>query len=145
MINWNRMMDARNCPALSSCWFCKRSHAWTTTGYDVLKVCNASVRLVHQIITIQKLLVRLISDILHTFKTSYPVVVHAWERLQNQHDDKAGQFLASIMRFQFIIALVIAVHILHSIVYLFFNLPMCTPWHDSVCAATNLFVMKKTT
>jgi hypothetical protein len=45
-------------------------------------------------------------------------VVHALERLQNQGDDKTGQFLASIMRFQFIIALVIAEHILHSTVYL---------------------------
>jgi hypothetical protein len=43
-------------------------------------------------------------------------VVHTLERLQNQGDDKAGQFLASIMRFQFIIALVIAKHILHSTV-----------------------------
>ena len=43
---------------------------------------------------------------------------HALERLQIQGDDKAGQFLASIMRFQFIIALVIAEHILHSTVYL---------------------------
>ena len=31
---------------------------------------------------------------------------------------KTGQFLASIMRFQFIIALVVAEHILHSTVYL---------------------------
>jgi hypothetical protein len=46
-------------------------------------------------------------------------VVHALEHLQTQGDDKAGQFLASIMRFQFIIALVIAEHILHSTVYLF--------------------------
>ena len=46
----------------------------------------------------------------------YPVVVHTLERLQNQGDDKAGRFLASIMRFQFIIALVIAEHILHNIV-----------------------------
>ena len=45
-------------------------------------------------------------------------MVHALERLQNQGDDKAWQFLASIMRFQFIIALVIAEHILHSTVYL---------------------------
>jgi hypothetical protein len=45
-------------------------------------------------------------------------VVHALERLQNQGDDKTGQFLASIMRFQFIIALVIAEHILHSTGYL---------------------------
>ena len=45
-------------------------------------------------------------------------MVHALERLQNQGDDKTGQFLASIMRFQFFIALVIAEHILHSTVYL---------------------------
>jgi hypothetical protein len=45
-------------------------------------------------------------------------VVHALERLQNQGDDKAGQFLASIMRFLFNIAAVIAEHILHSTVYL---------------------------
>jgi hypothetical protein len=32
-------------------------------------------------------------DALYTFKTSYPVVVHALERLQNQGDDKSGQFL----------------------------------------------------
>jgi hypothetical protein len=49
-----------------------------------------------------------------SLRRQYPVVVHALERLQNQGDDKAGQFLASIMRFQFIIALVIAEHILHS-------------------------------
>jgi len=41
-------------------------------------------------------------------RRQYPVVVHALECLQNQGDDKAGQFLASIMRFQFIIALVVA-------------------------------------
>jgi hypothetical protein len=45
-------------------------------------------------------------------------VGHALERLQNQGDDKARQFLASIMRLQLIIALVIAEHILHSTVYL---------------------------
>ena len=43
---------------------------------------------------------------------------HALERLQNQGDDKARQFLASIMRLQLIIALVVAEHILHSTVYL---------------------------
>jgi hypothetical protein len=37
---------------------------------------------------------------LYTFKTSYRVVVHALKCTQNQGDDKAGQFLASIMRFQ---------------------------------------------
>jgi hypothetical protein len=45
-------------------------------------------------------------------------VGHALERLQNQGDDKARQFLASIMRLQLIIALVVAEHILHSTVYL---------------------------
>jgi hypothetical protein len=43
---------------------------------------------------------------------------HMRDVLQNQGDDKTGQFLASIMRFQFIIALVIAEHILHITVYL---------------------------
>jgi hypothetical protein len=42
-------------------------------------------------------------------------VVHALKRLQNQGDEKAGQILAFSMRFQFIIALVIAEHILHNI------------------------------
>jgi hypothetical protein len=49
MINWKRMMDARNWWALSSHWLCKRSNPWTTTGYDVLKVYNASVRLIYRI------------------------------------------------------------------------------------------------
>ena len=40
------------------------------------------------------------ADALYTFKTSYRVVVHALKCLQNQGDDKFGQFLASIMRFQ---------------------------------------------
>jgi hypothetical protein len=43
---------------------------------------------------------------------------HALKCLQNPGDDKVGQFLASIMRFQFIIALVVAKYILHSTVYL---------------------------
>ena len=37
---------------------------------------------------------------LYTFQTSYRVVIHELKCLQNQSDDKAGQFLASIMRFQ---------------------------------------------
>ena len=45
-------------------------------------------------------------------------MVYTLERLRNQDDDKGWQFLAFIMRFQFIIALVIAEHILHSTVYL---------------------------
>jgi len=46
--------------------------------------------------------------IVYLLRRQYPVVVHALERLQNQGDGKAGQFIASIMRFQFIIALVVA-------------------------------------
>ena len=45
-------------------------------------------------------------------------MVHGLERLQIQCDDITRQFLASIMRFQFIIALVVAEHILHSTAYL---------------------------
>ena len=59
--------------------------------------------------------------IAYLLRCQYPVVVHALERLQNQGNDKVGQFLASIMRFQFFIALVIAENILHSTVYV--NIP----------------------
>ena len=54
------------------------------------------------------------ADALYTFKTSFPVVVHALERLQGLGDDKAGQYLASITRFVFAIALVVSEHILLS-------------------------------
>jgi hypothetical protein len=37
------------------------------------------------------------ADALCIFKTAFPVVVHALERLQNLGDDKAGQHLASLM------------------------------------------------
>ena len=46
------------------------------------------------------------ADALYTFKTSFHIVVHALERLQGLGDDKAGQYLASITRFVFVIALV---------------------------------------
>jgi hypothetical protein len=58
------------------------------------------------------------ADSLYTFKTAFPVVVHALEWLQNLGDDKAGQHLASLMRFQFVIALVVSEHILQSTVHL---------------------------
>jgi hypothetical protein len=38
--------------------------------------------------------------------------VHALERLQGLGDDKAGQYVASITRFVFVIALVVSEHIL---------------------------------
>ena len=49
------------------------------------------------------------ADALYTFKTLFPVVVHALERLQGLGDDKAGQYLASITRFVFVIALVVCI------------------------------------
>lgn len=60
------------------------------------------------------------ADTLYTFKTSFSVVVHALESLHDKGDDKAGQQLASIMRFDFIIALVVSEHILQSTVHLSF-------------------------
>jgi hypothetical protein len=58
------------------------------------------------------------ADALYTFKTSFPIVVHALERLQGLGDDKAGQYLASITRFVFVIALVVSAHISQSTVFL---------------------------
>ena len=58
------------------------------------------------------------ADALYTFKGSFPVVVHALERLQRLGDDKAGQYLASITRFEFVIALIVSEHILQSTVYM---------------------------
>jgi hypothetical protein len=61
------------------------------------------------------------ADALYTFKTSFPIVVHALERLQGLGDDKAGQYLASITRFVFVIAL-----ICFALYLFFFSTPMCT-------------------
>ena len=58
------------------------------------------------------------ADSLYTFRVSFPVVVHALEQLQQDGDEKAGQYLAAILRFEFIIALVAAEHILKSTVHL---------------------------
>ena len=56
-------------------------------------------------------------DSLYTFRVLFPVV-HALEQLQQDGDEKAGQYLAAILRFKFIIALVAAEHILKSTVHL---------------------------
>jgi hypothetical protein len=58
------------------------------------------------------------ADSLYTFLVSFPVVVHALEQLQQDGDEKAGQYLAAILRFEFIIVLVSAEHILKSTVHL---------------------------
>jgi len=54
------------------------------------------------------------ADALLTFKSAYSVVVSALEQLQEGGDDKAGQHLASIMKFDFIIGLVVAEHVMQS-------------------------------
>ena len=57
------------------------------------------------------------ADSLYTFRVSFPVV-HALEQLQQDGDEKARQYLAAILRFEFIITLVSAEHILKSSVHL---------------------------
>ncbi|CAG2210818.1 unnamed protein product [Mytilus edulis] len=58
------------------------------------------------------------ADSLYTFRVALPVIVSALEHLRQDGDDKAGQFLAAISRFEFIIELVTTEHILQSIVHL---------------------------
>jgi hypothetical protein len=55
---------------------------------------------------------------LYTFKNAFPVVVHALDSLQDDDDDKAGMHLAAILRFEFIIALVVTEYILSNTVAL---------------------------
>ena len=52
----------------------------------------------------------------HTKTNAFLVGVHALETLQADGDEKAGQYLAAILRFEFIIALLVAVNILNSTV-----------------------------
>lgn len=52
------------------------------------------------------------ADSLFTFKSDFPVVVHALEYLRDNRDEKAGTYLAAILKFEFWIALVVAEHIL---------------------------------
>jgi hypothetical protein len=58
------------------------------------------------------------ADALVTFKNVFSVVVHAFETLQEDGDDKAGQYMGGILRFDFIIALTVAEHLLSSTVAL---------------------------
>ncbi|VDI33904.1 Hypothetical predicted protein [Mytilus galloprovincialis] len=58
------------------------------------------------------------ADSLYTLRVAFPVIVSALEHLRQDGDDKAGQFLAAISRFEFIIGLVTTEHILQSIVHL---------------------------
>lgn len=47
---------------------------------------------------------------------AFNVVVDSLEHLQNNYDDKAGLFKAAILRFDFIIGLVVCQHILNDVV-----------------------------
>ncbi|XP_063411620.1 zinc finger MYM-type protein 1-like [Mytilus trossulus] len=53
------------------------------------------------------------SDALTTFKHAFPVVVDSLEHLRNNRDDKAWMFRAAILRFDFIVCLVVCQHILN--------------------------------
>jgi hypothetical protein len=55
---------------------------------------------------------------LYTFKNAFPVVAHVLDTLQDDGDDKAGMHLAAILRFEFIIALVVTEYILSNTVAL---------------------------
>ncbi|CAC5365085.1 ABCC1 [Mytilus coruscus] len=52
------------------------------------------------------------ADSLFTFKLAFPVVVHTLEYLRDNRDEKAGAYLAAILKFEFLIKLVVAEHIL---------------------------------
>lgn len=67
------------------------------------------------------------SDALTTFKNALPVVVHSLEYLSTHNDDKAALHLSAILRFEFIIGLVVCEHILRLVVHLSFFLqdPTC--------------------
>ena len=58
------------------------------------------------------------ADSLFTFLNAFPVVVSSLEVLKDDHDDKAAQYIGAILKFDFIIALVVAEHPLSATVVL---------------------------
>ncbi|XP_045204590.2 52 kDa repressor of the inhibitor of the protein kinase-like [Mercenaria mercenaria] len=56
------------------------------------------------------------ADALTTFKNAFPVIIHALETLGEDNDDKAREHLIGVLRFEFIIALTTAEHILSALV-----------------------------
>ena len=58
------------------------------------------------------------ADSLFTFLNAFPVVVSSLEVLKDEHDDKAAQYIGAILTFDFIIALVVAEHLLSATVAL---------------------------
>ena len=53
-----------------------------------------------------------------TFRTTFSVVVSSLETPKTDHDEKAALYLNAILKFDFIIALLVAEHILNSTVAL---------------------------
>ena len=51
------------------------------------------------------------ADVLFMFKSAFTAVVPALEMLEENGDDKVGQRLAAIFRFEFIVALVVSDHV----------------------------------
>ena len=60
----------------------------------------------------------LITDALYNFRTSLSVVVSFLETPKIDHDEKAALYLNAILKFDFLIALLVAEHILSSTVAL---------------------------
>ncbi|CAG2214354.1 unnamed protein product [Mytilus edulis] len=58
------------------------------------------------------------ADSLFTFLNAFPVVVSSLEALKDDRDDKAAQYVNAILKFDFMIALVVAEHLLSATVAL---------------------------
>jgi hypothetical protein len=71
---------------------------------------------------------------------SFPVV-HALEQLQQDGDEKARQYLAAILRFEFIITLVAAEHILKSTVHVSTFLQGVKYWYQVLCLVSAAIFM----
>lgn len=58
------------------------------------------------------------ADALFTFRAAFSVVAAALQTLKNDRDEKAGLYLTAILKFEFIVSLIVAEHILSSTVAL---------------------------
>ena len=84
------------------------------------------------------------ADSLFTFLNAFPVVVSSFEVSKDDHDDKAAQYIGVILRFDFIIALVVAEHLLSATVALtnYFqkpNIDLMEPVQEAKIVWTALF------
>ena len=65
------------------------------------------------------------ADAVYTFRIAFSVVVSSLETLKNGHDEKVTLYFNAILKFDFIIALVVAEHILSPTVALTNYLQKC--------------------